>query len=190
ARLYTFTAAAGDSISIAMASTALDAYLMLDSSMSDAVPPLATNDSCSGGTDACLRYQRLPAAGTYRIEATSAGAGETGGFTLSGTRPPAPAAPPTPPRPRAPAAAQSLAQLRGDSLTAVPIGGTTDQGTVVLRGLVSDPDAGDSLRLQVELQPVGTTFTGTPTATGSRAANGQTAFVAATGLANNAAYHW
>src|SRR4029077_18870551 len=93
-------------------------------------------------------------------------------------------------RPRAPAAAQSLAQLRGDSLTAVPIGGTTDQGPVVLRGLVSDPDAGDSLRLQVELQPVGTTFTGTPTATGSRAANGQTAFVAATGLANNAAYHW
>ncbi|HYL22042.1 MAG TPA: carboxypeptidase regulatory-like domain-containing protein, partial [Gemmatimonadales bacterium] len=178
ARLYTFTAAAGDSISIAMASTALDAYLMLDSSTSDAVPPLATNDSCTGGTDACLRYQRLPAAGTYRIEATSAGPAQTGVFTLSVTRP------------RPPAGVQSLAQLRSDSITAIALGDTTGERTVVLRGILADPDAGDSLRLQVELQPVGTAFTGTPTATGSRVANGQTAFVAATGLANNAAYHW
>jgi hypothetical protein len=178
ARLYTFTAAAGDSISITMASTALDAYLALDSSTSNAVPPLATNDSCTGGSDACLRYQRLPAAGTYRIEATSTGPGQTGVFTLSVTRP------------RPPAGVQSLAQLRSDSITAIAIGDTTGERSVVLRGLVTDPDAGDSLRLQVELQPVGTAFTGMPTATGGRVANGQTAFVAATGLANNAAYHW
>ena len=178
ARLYTFTAAAGDSISIAMASTALDAYVALDSSMSDAAPPLATNDSCAGGTDACLRYQRLPAAGTYRIEATSAGARQTGVFTLSVTRP------------RVPGGVQSLAQLRTDSITAIAIGDTTGERAVVLRGLLTDPDAGDSLRLQVELQPVGTGFTGTPTGTGGRVPNGQAAFVVATGLANNAAYHW
>src|SRR5690349_12382563 len=178
ARLYSFTAAAGDSVTIAMSSTAVDAFVALDTSADNTAPAFATNDSCSGGNDACLRYQRLPVVGTYRIEATSAGAAQTGAFTLSVTRP------------RAPAAAQSLAQLRGDSITAIAVGGTTDQGGVVLRGLVTDPDAGDSLQLQVELQPVGTAFTGTPTATGGRMANGQNALVAATGLANNTAYHW
>ena len=178
ARLYSFVGTAGDSVSIVMSSNAVDAFVALDTSADNAAPALATNDSCSGGTDACLRYQVLPVAGTYRVEATSAGAGQTGRFTLSVTRP------------RAPAAAQSLAQLRSDSVTAIAIGGTTDQGSVVLRGLVGDPDPGDSLRLQVELQLVGTAFTGTPTATGARVANGQTALVAATGLANNAAYHW
>jgi len=60
ARVYSFTGAKGDSISIVMASTALDAYVILDSSANDAVTPLATNDSCTGGNDACLRYQLLP----------------------------------------------------------------------------------------------------------------------------------
>src|SRR5207244_5321527 len=130
------TAAKGGPIAIVRASTALDPYVILDSSANDAVTPLATNDSCTGGNDACLRYQLLPVAGTYRIEATSAGAAQTGAFTLSVTRP------------RSPDATQSLAQLRGDSVTAVPTGGTTDQATVVLRGVVTDPDAADSLRLE------------------------------------------
>src|SRR5207245_11554225 len=151
-----WTCPKGSCVAIAKVSTGAHACMTLDSSANDAATPLATNDSCTGGNDACLRYQLLPVGGTYRIEATSAGAAQTGAFTLSVTRP------------RSPDATQSLAQLRGDSVTAVPTGGTTDQATVVLRGVVTDPDAADSLRLQVELEPVGTAFTGPPTATGAR----------------------
>ncbi|HEX9485986.1 MAG TPA: hypothetical protein VF976_02885, partial [Gemmatimonadales bacterium] len=179
ARLYSFAANAGDSVSVVMSSAPVDAYLVLDSSAAAAAPPLAVNDSCSGGgRDACFRYVLLRTAGTYLIEATSAAAGQTGGFTLSVTRP------------RPPSGPASLAQLRSDSLTAVPLGGSTDQSTVVLRGVLSDPDPADSLRLEVEVQPLGTAFTGLATATGERVADGQPGFVAVPGLANNTAYHW
>src|SRR5439155_980906 len=70
------------------------------------------------------------------------------------------------------------------------LGGSTDQARVVLRGLLADPDAADSLRLEVEVRPVGTAFTQTPTQTGDRVANGQPGFVAVPGLANNTGYHW
>src|SRR5207245_371315 len=69
-------------------------------------------------------------------------------------------------------------------------GGSTDQARVVLRGLLADPDAADSLRLEVEVRPVGTAFTQTPTQTGDRVANGQPGFVVVPGLANNTGYHW
>src|SRR3989442_1661793 len=83
ARVYSFAANAGDSISVLMSSVPVDAYVVLDSSTTAAA--LASNDSCSdaGGRDACLRYQRLPATRSYLIEATSAGTGQTGQFTLS-----------------------------------------------------------------------------------------------------------
>src|SRR5882762_2125041 len=180
ARVYSFAANAGDSISVLMSSVPLDAYIVLDSALD--ADSLVSNDSCggAGGRDACLRYQRLPATRNYLIEATSAGVGQTGRFTLSVTRPRAPTAP-------APA---TLMQLRTDSLTVVPLGGPTDQATVVLRGLLADPDPSDSLRLEVEVRPVGTTFTGTPTQTGDRVANGQNGFVLVPGLANNTGYHW
>src|SRR6266567_1699054 len=171
ARVYAFSAQANDSISIVMSSTPLNAYLVLDSSTTPTAPPLAFNESCSGGgRDACLRYQLLRTAGTYLIEATSAASGETGRFTVSVTRPRAPTGPTT------------LAQLRADSLTAVAPGGSTDQATVVLRGVLADLDAADSLRLEVEVRPVGTAFGDTATQTGGRVANGQNGFVAIPGL--------
>src|SRR5438093_2509073 len=179
ARVYAFSAQANDSISVVMSSTPLNAYLVLDSSTTPTAPPLALNDSCSGGgRDACLPYQLLRTAGTYLIEATSAASGETGRFTLSVTRP------------RPPAAPASLAQLRTDSVTSVPVGGSTDQAGIVLRGVVSDPDLSDTLRLEVEVQPVGTPFSGVATAASGRLPAGVPAFVAQAGLANNTAYHW
>src|SRR5881397_4028984 len=75
ARLYSFDAKANDSISVVMSSTPVDAYLVVDSSAAATAPSLASNDACTTGHDACLRYQRLETAGTYWIEATSAGAG-------------------------------------------------------------------------------------------------------------------
>ncbi|PYP34940.1 MAG: hypothetical protein DMD46_14705 [Gemmatimonadetes bacterium] len=179
ARLYSFAANANDSVSITMSSTPVNAYVVLDSTGLESAPPLALNDNCGGsGRDACVRYQRVATAGTYLIEATSAGTGQTGTFTLSVTRP------------RAPTGPASLVQLRSDSTTAIPLGGSTDQTSVVVRGVLADPDPADSLRLEVELQPVGTAFTGTPNHTGARVANGQTAFVGVPGLANNTGYRW
>ena len=64
ARLYSFTAKAGDSVAIVMSSAALDAYVVLDSSLAPTAPPLAQNDTCGSGRDACLPYQKLPLAGT------------------------------------------------------------------------------------------------------------------------------
>src|SRR5207244_6933590 len=110
-------------------------------------------------TTACIRYQRLQAAGNYLIE-TAAGSGETGPFTLSVTRPRAPAGPGSP------------AQVRTDSVTLVPVGGSTDQAGIVLRGVVSDPDPSDTLRLEVEVQPVGSAFTGAATGASDRVATG------------------
>src|SRR5207253_11058315 len=114
-------------------------------------PPRARNDEGGAGTGACLLYQLLRAAGSYTVEATSGPAAATGLFTLSITRP------------RAPAGPDALAQLTGDGVTVI-LGGSVDQPSVVLRGTVSDPDVGDTLRLQVEALPVATAFTGTPTA--------------------------
>src|SRR5205807_3636146 len=103
-------------------------------------------------TATCLRYQRLQASGNYLVEA-AAGAGQTGLFTLSVTRP------------RPPAAPGSLAQFRTDSANGIPPGGSTDQAGIVLRGVASDPDLSDTLRLEVEVQPLGTTFSGVATDT-------------------------
>jgi hypothetical protein len=45
----------------------------------------------------------------------------------------------------------NLAQFKSDSETVIPVGGTTDERTVVFKGTVSDPD-GDMVKLQVELR--------------------------------------
>src|SRR5207302_9664687 len=120
ARVYGFTARAGDSISVVMSSATLGGVVMLDTSLAG---PVMTQGVC---TVACIRYQRLQASGTYLIEA-AAGAGQTGPFTLSVTRAHPAAAP------------GSLAQLRPDSFTPPPAPGTTDQVGNVLRSGVSHP---------------------------------------------------
>src|SRR5437762_11685848 len=161
-----------------MSAPALDGYIVLDTATTSDAPPLAQNDQCVAGPGACLLYQVLRAAGPYTIEATSGPAAATGLFTLSVTRP------------RPPAGPDALAQLTSDGATAIAVGGSVDQPSVVLRGTVSDPDVGDTLRLQVEARPVGTAFTDTPTAVSDRVSSGQRASVTLTGLADNTAYHW
>src|SRR2546429_8154102 len=83
ARVYGFTARAGDSISVVMSSATLGGVVMLDTSLAG---PAMTQGVC---TTSCIRYQRLQAAGNYLMEA-AAGAGQTGPFTLAVTRPPPP----------------------------------------------------------------------------------------------------
>ena len=55
--------------------------------------------------------------------------------------------------------AAGLGQFEANGTTSIPVGATTDGTTVVLKGTVSDPDGGQ-VRLQVEVEPVGTPFDG------------------------------
>lgn len=91
----------------------------------------------------------------------------------------------------APVQPGSLAQLKSDGTTAIAVGATTDETTVIFQAAVTDPDPGDSIRLQVERQPVGTAFTGTPTATSTAGVvSGGTARVTISGQLTDLSYHW
>ena len=92
----------------------------------------------------------------------------------------------------APNAPTSLAQFRADGTTSIATGGFANTTTVVLKGSVSDPNAGNTLKLQVEVKPVGTAFDGI---TGlftesSLGANPHTGSVTVTGLSDGVSYHW
>jgi hypothetical protein len=82
----------------------------------------------------------------------------------------------------------SLAQSKPDG-TGINIGGTADTDVVVLSATVSDSDPGDQVRLQVEVSPIGTAFTNTPTDSSALVPNGATAQIKAQ-FGNNTNYHW
>jgi large repetitive protein len=89
-----------------------------------------------------------------------------------------------------PLAPTNIGQFRSDGVTAIAVGAATDEPTVVFKGTVSDPDPSDQLRLEVEVRPFGSAFTGVPTAAGVLVANGTVASVTVTGLADGGRYHW
>jgi hypothetical protein len=179
ARLYRFTAAAGDSVTVVVRSQDFDAFALIDSSASGTGAPLAEGDNCRGVTgDACLPYILIPDAGEYRIEVTSSLAGEIGSFTLSLTTPTPPAAP------------SAAAQLRADGATAISTGATVPDTTVQLRAVVSDPDLGAELRFEVEVRPVGTPFTGAPTDSSPTLGTGDQATLTVHGLLQDTDYRW
>ena len=83
----------------------------------------------------------------------------------------------------------SLVQWDSVGATEIPFGGITDENTVLFDGVVSDPDNND-VQLEVEVRPIGTAFTGTPTCTSDPAvASGSTASATCTGLSDGQ-YHW
>ena len=177
AALYSFNGSAGDSVSLEL--TAPAGYLVLDSTTTLSKPSYAESGSCAGvGGDPCLFYQRLPHTGSYVVEVTTNTAADSGAFTLTLSPPRVPATPTT------------LTQLLGDSVTGVNTGDTVSQNALVFRGIVSDPDRPDSLRLEVEAKPKSLTFTGTATTLGALVKNGQPAFVRIAGLSDDSSYHW
>src|SRR5439155_1537171 len=178
AQLYTFTGRAGDSVSIVMSAPILDGYVVLDTATTSDAPPLAQNDQCVAGPGACLLYQVLRAAGPYTIEATSGPPAATGLFTLSVTRP------------RPPSGPDALAQLPSDGGTAIPVGGSGRSRSAVFKGTVTDPNPSDVVRLEVEVEPLGTAFTGVPNGSGAAVANGTIATATVAGLTDNVSYHW
>src|SRR5512143_72598 len=178
AKLFTFSGVANDSISIEL-DAAFNAYVALDTSLVGSRPPLKAGADCLGTLgDPCLYYNRLPLNTTYYVEVTSADSAATGAFTLRVLHP------------RKPDLADSLDQrLATDSTTPVVPGGVVSQQSVVLTAVLSDPDLGDSLQLQAEVIPTGSSFS-VPTALGGKVRNGSRAYVLQSGLSDNTSYHW
>lgn len=75
-------------------------------------------------------------------------------------------------------------QLLLNGVTSIPVGATTNQSGVIFTATGIDTQ-GDGLRLQVEIQPLGTAFANAPSATGPVAGT-----VTIAGLASPAGYHW
>lgn len=83
-----------------------------------------------------------------------------------------------------------LAQYYSNGVTALPLGGSTTESTVVMKGGVADPN-NDAVKLQVEVIPTAQAFTGTPSSNcaGGFYGSGTTATVTCNSLAAGA-YHW
>lgn len=177
AELYSVIAAAGDTLSVRLTAS-FNAYLVLTDGADNL---LAQNDECAPETrTACIKNFAVQTAGQYVIEATTAAAGETGTYTLTVVREQAPASP------------QAIGQFRKDGVTGIGIGGTALEQDVVFKGTISDPNDADSVRLEIEVEPLGSPFT--------NARTHQSALVSVTGnstvvtvpasLVNNTSYHW
>jgi hypothetical protein len=91
---------------------------------------------------------------------------------------------------RLPAVPTSRGQRREDGITPLPLRGTATSGTVVFLGTVSDPDAAQTVRLQVEVKPVGTAFTGAVSCQSGLVASGTATRCTVSGLVRGTGYHW
>jgi hypothetical protein len=84
----------------------------------------------------------------------------------------------------------ALAQLQSADLTPIPVGGVPRSDTVVIQGTVTDPDPGQTVLLDVEVQPVAQLFVDQPNYSSALVASGTTVQVAVGPLARNGGYHW
>ena len=141
----------------------------------------------SGTTPARLHVQLNPvglAPGVYQ-DTVVVSAGQAVGspahvpvdFVVAGSGPP-----PAPP--------SALAQFQSDGVTAVATGGDVTSRSVVLTATVTGPPGGSPMRLEVEVEPVGSAFTGTVSGSGAAVASGATASATVGGLSDATAYHW
>lgn len=178
AKLYGLNANAGDTLSIRLTAQ-FDAYLIFTDGAGNV---LAQNDECPGdrGT-ACITNFPIAAGGHYLIEATTTSPGATGQFTLTVVRE------------RAPTAPQSLGQFRSNGSAAIAVGDSTPENQVVIKGKVDDPNDIEQVRLEVELEPMGSPFTGVATHASdfvSAGGGGTQTSVLVSGLTNNTGYRW
>jgi hypothetical protein len=89
-----------------------------------------------------------------------------------------------------PSAPTALSQFKSNGTTSIATGGVTNETTVVLKGNVSDPNAADTVKLEVEVKAVGTAFANSATASSALLTNGSTASVSVPGLSDGVGYHW
>jgi hypothetical protein len=177
ANVYRVALSAGDNFSVRLTAS-FNAYLIL---VNSAGAVLAENDECSPETGtACIMNFPIPATGEYVIEATSANPGEGGPLTITVVRE------------RAPIAPQGLGQFRQNGTTSIPVGGTTPEDAVIFTGRIADPNPQDAVRLEIELEPLGSPFTGTATHSSDLVpmnGSGVNVSVPAGGL-QQTGYHW
>jgi hypothetical protein len=175
AKVYAFDGSPGETITLSMEG-AFVPYLIL----TDGAGTVLDEGVCSNDLGvACLDYD-LSASDMYRVEAASRDPAMTGSFTLRAVIQDAPGAPTV------------LRQRESDSTTAIAAGGTTSETTVVLRANVTDTDLGDTLRLEVEVRPVGQPFTGFATDQSAPVPGGTGVDIAVlvTGLLDNTGHRW
>src|SRR2546425_11276065 len=79
------------------------------------------------------------------------------------------------------------AQFQSDGVASIAVGGTAKGRSVVFKATVTDPNAGDQLRLDVEVEPLGTAFSGVPSGSGASGADGAPAPAPAAGPNRNVA---
>ena len=84
----------------------------------------------------------------------------------------------------------SLGQFQTD-LTPILVGDTANQGSVVFQGTVSDVDGGN-VSLNVEVKPIGTSFTDSASGTSTPVPSGQVASLSLSSpiIQNGQCYHW
>jgi hypothetical protein len=120
-----------------------------------------------------------------------AGAGEAADsveFTVVSESEPEPPGEPEPPdEPDPPAAPSALQQTRSDG-TPIPLGGNAGGLTVVLKAIVSDPDPGARLRLEVDVALVTLPFTDAIGGSSDQVGSGSVA--SASVLVVTGAYYW
>lgn len=92
--------------------------------------------------------------------------------------------------PHVPNPPDALAQLQSSDLTPIPVGGAASSNTIVISGVVSDPDTGQTVQLEVEVLPVGQDFTGQPNYVTPLVPSNTTVSVTVGPLAVNTNYHW
>jgi hypothetical protein len=83
--LYTLRGAAGDRLTITLASQAFDAVVAIGRMVNGAFVELESNDDGDDGTNSRLEYT-LPEGGEYVIRASALSAGSTGEYTLNVSR--------------------------------------------------------------------------------------------------------
>jgi len=174
---YSFNGTAGTTIHVAMTTGAqFYTYLYLLDGTGTVITP---NNCPASGFNSCLDVT-LSATGLYTVEATTLSAGATFAYTFSLTNP------------QPPTAVTAAGQFQSDGTTPVAPGGPTNTSTMVFHATGHDPNPGDTLRLQVEVQPFGTAFVNTPTSTGNPAPNGGSGVALSATVINlsNGGYHW
>jgi protocatechuate 3,4-dioxygenase beta subunit len=83
----------------------------------------------------------------------------------------------------------SFNQFESDGITGVNAGNFTADSTLVLKGTVTDPD-GDTVQLQVEIQPIASPFSNSPNCTSAAAAASGSTCEATCGPLGDGLYKW
>lgn len=174
AKVYALQANAGDTLLVRLSSGAFDPYLILTNTTGVAL--LDSSDVCGAQTGpACLTFI-VSTTGRYLIEATTKNPGESGAFTLSAARGLTPNQP------------SAVGQFRANGTTAIAVGAVTPESTVVFKATVNDPNPGDTVHLEVEVEGL---TTGTqPIHTSPPVSPGTPVALSVTGFTDNEGYHW